>query len=34
TSVPKGIHCLFLRLTDEYSSNAHARRQLPSPEWE
>ncbi|KAI3704727.1 hypothetical protein L1987_74954 [Smallanthus sonchifolius] len=32
SSVPKGIHCLSLRLTDEYSSNAHARRQLPSPE--
>ncbi|KAJ9685040.1 hypothetical protein PVL29_017180 [Vitis rotundifolia] len=22
--IPKGIHCLSLRLTDEYSSNAHA----------
>ncbi|XP_023757635.2 probable galacturonosyltransferase 14 [Lactuca sativa] len=33
SSVPKGIHCLSLRLTDEYSSNAHARRQLPSPEF-
>ncbi|KAJ8437816.1 hypothetical protein Cgig2_013432 [Carnegiea gigantea] len=32
SSVPKGIHCLSLRLTDEYSSNAHARRQLPPPE--
>ncbi|CAH1420986.1 unnamed protein product [Lactuca virosa] len=32
TSIPKGIHCLSLRLTDEYSSNAHARKQLPSPE--
>ncbi|WRX20365.1 Glycosyl transferase [Theobroma cacao] len=32
SSIPKGIHCLSLRLTDEYSSNAHARRQLPSPE--
>ncbi|KAK1352374.1 Hexosyltransferase [Heracleum sosnowskyi] len=32
SSVPKGIHCLALRLTDEYSSNARARRQLPSPE--
>ncbi|KAI3799123.1 hypothetical protein L1987_34413 [Smallanthus sonchifolius] len=30
--VPKGIHCLSLRLADEYSSNAHARRQLPLPE--
>ncbi|KAK9116568.1 hypothetical protein Sjap_015515 [Stephania japonica] len=33
TAIPKGIHCLSLRLTDEYSSNAHARRQLPSPEF-
>ncbi|KAM7506821.1 hypothetical protein LguiA_017274 [Lonicera macranthoides] len=32
TAIPKGIHCLSLRLTDEYSSNAHARKQLPSPE--
>ncbi|KAH7660709.1 Polygalacturonate 4-alpha-galacturonosyltransferase protein [Dioscorea alata] len=32
TSIPKGIHCLSLRLTDEYSSNAHARKQLPAPE--
>ncbi|PIA62985.1 hypothetical protein AQUCO_00200774v1 [Aquilegia coerulea] len=32
SAIPKGIHCLSLRLTDEYSSNAHARRQLPSPE--
>lgn len=32
TSIPKGIHCLSLRLTDEYSSNVHARVQLPSPE--
>ncbi|VFQ68538.1 unnamed protein product [Cuscuta campestris] len=32
SSIPKGIHCLSLRLTDEYSSNAHARKQLPSPE--
>ncbi|KAF8389747.1 hypothetical protein HHK36_024266 [Tetracentron sinense] len=31
-AIPKGIHCLSLRLTDEYSSNAHARKQLPSPE--
>jgi hypothetical protein len=23
TAIPKGIHCLSLRLTDEYSSNAH-----------
>ncbi|XP_047313525.1 probable galacturonosyltransferase 13 [Impatiens glandulifera] len=32
SSIPRGIHCLSLRLTDEYSSNAHARRQLPSPD--
>ncbi|CAI9109811.1 OLC1v1009716C3 [Oldenlandia corymbosa var. corymbosa] len=32
SSIPKGIHCFALRLTDEYSSNALARRQLPSPE--
>ncbi|XP_077216759.1 putative galacturonosyltransferase 13 isoform X2 [Tasmannia lanceolata] len=32
TAIPEGIHCLSLRLTDEYSSNAHARKQLPSPE--
>ncbi|PPR86065.1 hypothetical protein GOBAR_AA34628 [Gossypium barbadense] len=32
SSIPKGLYCLSLRLTDEYSSNAHARRQLPSPE--
>ncbi|KAF8378768.1 hypothetical protein HHK36_030117 [Tetracentron sinense] len=32
SSIPKGIHCLSLRLTDEYSTNAHARKQLPSPE--
>ncbi|WOK94433.1 putative galacturonosyltransferase 13 [Canna indica] len=32
STVPKGIHCLSLRLTDEYSSNAHARKQLPAPE--
>ncbi|KAJ0612060.1 putative polygalacturonate 4-alpha-galacturonosyltransferase [Helianthus annuus] len=32
SSVPKGIHCLSLRLTNEYSSNAHAHKQLPSPE--
>ena len=31
-AIPKGIHCLSLYLTDEYSTNAHARRQLPSPE--
>ncbi|GMH30208.1 hypothetical protein Nepgr_032051 [Nepenthes gracilis] len=33
SSIPKGIHCLSLRLTDEYSSNAHARKQLPPPEF-
>ncbi|KAE8727179.1 putative galacturonosyltransferase 12 [Hibiscus syriacus] len=32
SSIPKGLYCLSLLLTDEYSSNAHARRQLPSPE--
>lgn len=32
SAIPKGIHCLSLRLTDQYSSNAHARKQLPSPE--
>ena len=32
SSIPKGIHCLSLRLTDEYSSNVHARNQLPPPE--
>ncbi|XP_031492521.1 probable galacturonosyltransferase 14 [Nymphaea colorata] len=32
TSIPKSLQCLTLRLTDEYSSNAHARKQLPSPE--
>ncbi|XP_057871484.1 probable galacturonosyltransferase 13 isoform X1 [Cryptomeria japonica] len=32
SGIPKGMHCLSLRLADEYSSNAHARRQLPSPE--
>ncbi|KAA3464396.1 putative galacturonosyltransferase 13 isoform X1 [Gossypium australe] len=32
SSIPKGLYCLSLRLTDEYSSNAHARKQLPSPE--
>lgn len=31
-SIPKGLHCLSLRLTDEYSSNALARKQLPPPE--
>ncbi|XP_039011245.1 probable galacturonosyltransferase 14 [Hibiscus syriacus] len=31
SSIPRGIHCLSLRLTNEYSSNAHSRRQLPTP---
>lgn len=30
--IPKGLHCLSLKLTTEYSSNARARRELPSPE--
>jgi galacturonosyltransferase 12/13/14/15 len=32
TAISKGIHCLSLRLTDEYSSNAHARNRLLPPE--
>ncbi|URE20186.1 Glycosyl transferase family 8 [Musa troglodytarum] len=32
TAIPKGIHCLTLRLTDEYSCNSQARKQLPAPE--
>ncbi|URE00410.1 Glycosyl transferase family 8 [Musa troglodytarum] len=32
TTIPKGMHCLSLRLTDEYSSNAQARKELPTPE--
>lgn len=32
SGIPKGMHCLTLRLADEYSSNAQARRQLPAPE--
>lgn len=32
SAIPKSIHCLSLRLTDEYASNAYARRQLPTPE--
>ncbi|GLJ41645.1 hypothetical protein SUGI_0861950 [Cryptomeria japonica] len=32
SSIPEGLHCLSLGLSDEYSSNAHARKQLPSPE--
>ncbi|KAJ7205627.1 hypothetical protein O6H91_06G056300 [Diphasiastrum complanatum] len=31
-SIPKGMHCLSLRLTAEYSSNARARQELPPPE--
>jgi galacturonosyltransferase 12/13/14/15 len=31
-AIPKGLYCLLLRLTDEYSSNALARKQLPPPE--
>ncbi|CAK9189893.1 unnamed protein product [Sphagnum troendelagicum] len=30
SGVPKGLHCLALKLTVEYSSNARARRDLPS----
>ncbi|XP_077211447.1 putative galacturonosyltransferase 14 [Tasmannia lanceolata] len=33
SAIPKGIHCLSLCLTDEYSSNSLARRQLPPPEF-
>eukprot|EP00249_Psilotum_nudum_P021433 c28104_g1_i2 orf=265-1860(-) len=32
TGIPKGLHCLALKLTTEYSSNARARQELPSPE--
>lgn len=32
SAIPRDLHCLTLRLTDEYSSNAHARKQLPPPE--
>ncbi|KAG0524248.1 hypothetical protein BDA96_07G194400 [Sorghum bicolor] len=28
-AIPQGLYCLLLRLTDEYSSNALAREQLP-----
>lgn len=31
-AIPKGLYCLSLRLTDVYSSNALARKQLPPPE--
>lgn len=30
--IPKSLHCLSLKLTTEYSSNARARQELPSPE--
>jgi alpha-1,4-galacturonosyltransferase len=32
TGIPKGLHCLSLKLTTEYTSNARARCELPSPE--
>ncbi|KAH7277609.1 hypothetical protein KP509_39G059100 [Ceratopteris richardii] len=32
TGIPKGLHCLSLKLTTEYTSNAKARQELPSPE--
>ncbi|EFJ08407.1 galacturonosyltransferase GAUT12/13/14/15-like protein [Selaginella moellendorffii] len=32
SGIPKSMHCLALKLTAEYSSNANARRELPSPE--
>ncbi|KAL6975988.1 putative galacturonosyltransferase 15 [Sarracenia purpurea var. burkii] len=32
-SVPKSLHCLCLRLAEEYSTNAMARSRLPSPEF-
>ncbi|XP_024364478.1 probable galacturonosyltransferase 13 isoform X2 [Physcomitrium patens] len=32
SGVPKGLHCLALKLTGEYSSNARARQDLPSPD--
>ncbi|XP_039069332.1 probable galacturonosyltransferase 14 [Hibiscus syriacus] len=32
SSIPKGLYCLSLRLIEEYSTNAYARRQLPPPE--
>lgn len=31
-SIPKGMHCLSLKLADEYSYNANARKQIPAPE--
>jgi hypothetical protein len=32
SGVPKGMHCLSLKLTSEYSTNALARLDLPSPD--
>lgn len=32
-SVPKGIHCLSLKLAEEYAENAAARSRLPSPQY-
>lgn len=32
SGVPKGLHCLALKLTSEYSTNALARQDLPSPD--
>jgi alpha-1,4-galacturonosyltransferase len=32
SAIPKGLHCLSLRLTGEYSLSAHARTKLPAPE--
>jgi hypothetical protein len=32
SAVPKGLHCLTLKLTGEYSSSARARQDLPSPD--
>ncbi|KAL3333134.1 hypothetical protein AABB24_033284 [Solanum stoloniferum] len=31
--VPKGIHCLSLKLAEEYAENAAARSRLPSPQY-
>ena len=32
SGIPKSMHCLSLRMADEYSSNVQAHSQLPSPE--
>ncbi|KAG6551342.1 hypothetical protein Mapa_007128 [Marchantia paleacea] len=32
SGIPKGMHCLSLKLTSEYSTNALARQDLPSPD--